>query len=114
MVTKTKRAHVEDQPNVEELTALVAELQAQVRELIAENEALRRGISTGWDELGPDATDEERRRRVRLDPRTVIHRRVAGEALPPYKPIPGTGNMDVLKLLGRRDDDEPDDDAADR
>ena len=108
MVAKTKRAHVEDRPSVEELTALVAELQAQVRELIAENEALRRGISTGWAELGPDATDEERRRRVRLDPRTVIHRRVAGEALPPFEPIPLNANIDILKLLGRRDDGEQD------
>ena len=114
MVTKTKRAPAEQQQrSVEELAALVAELQAQVRELIAENEALRRGISTGWDELGPDATDEERRRRVRLDPRTVIHRRVAGEALPPFEPIPINANFDVLKLLGRRDDDEQDDEPTD-
>ena len=114
MVTKTKRAPTEEQQRtVEELTALVAELQAQVRELIAENQDLRRGISTGWDELGPDATDEERRRRVRLDPRTVVHRRVAGEEPPPFEPFPGGGSeggkIDVLKLLGRRDDDEQDD-----
>jgi hypothetical protein len=102
MVAKPKR------PSVEELMALVAELQEQVRALLAENEALRRGAFTRWDESVPGETDEERWERIARDPRVVVHRRPAGP-LPPFEPIPGAGNMDVLKLLGRRDDqdDEP-------
>lgn len=92
--------------NKEELVELVGQLQAQVRELIAENEALRAGAFTRWDEPGSGETDEERWQRIAHDPRVVIHRRPAGP-VPPFEPIgAGTGNIDVLKLLGRRDDDD--------
>ena len=93
-----------------ELLELVAKLEEQVRELIAENEALRHGAFTRWNEPVPGETDEERRQRIARDPRVVVRRRPAGP-LPPFEPI-GTerGNIDVLKLLGRRDDE--DDQAA--
>jgi hypothetical protein len=93
------------EPRIAELQALVAELQAQVRELIAENEALRRGAFTRWNEPVPGETEEERRERIARDPRVTTYRRPAGP-LPPYQPVPGEGQMDVLKLLGRREDSD--------
>ena len=87
---------------------MVIQLQAQVRELIAENEALRAGAFTGWNGPVPGETDEERWQRMARDPRVTVRRRPAGP-LPPFEPIGvGTGNIDVLKLLGRRDDDDGD------
>jgi hypothetical protein len=101
------------QLTVEELVDLVTRLQAQVRELIAENEALRRGAFTRWDEPVPGETDEERQQRIMRDPRVVVRRRPAGPVAPYEPKIRLSGEVDVLKLLGRRDDDEPES-AADQ
>ena len=92
------------QLTVEELVDLVTALQAQVSELMAENEALRRGAFTRFDEPVPGETDEERQQRIARDPRVTVRRRPAGP-LPPFKPFPGNNKIDVLKLLGRRDDE---------
>ena len=95
-----------DQLSVEDLKALVLTLQQQVREIQEENERLRAGAFTRWDQPVPSETDEERSKRITGDPRVTVHRRPAGP-LPPFEPwIRLEGNVDVLRLLGRRDDDD--------
>lgn len=98
------------QLTAEALADLVAALQVQVRELIAENEALRRGAFTRWNEPVPGETDEERADRIARGPRVTVRRRPAGP-VPPFKPFPGPNSFDILKLLGRRDDGDEESDG---
>ena len=52
--------------------------------------------------------DEERREKLRRDPRVVVRRRGDGARTPFQPAIRVTEQVDVLELIGRRDDDEPD------
>ena len=83
-------AEVKDLTHVE-LVELVAALQAQVRELIAENEALRKGAFTRFDEPVEGETDEERDQRIARDPRVTVYRRPAGPL--PVRTSPGQQHL---------------------
>lgn len=90
---------------VEELRALVVALQQQVREIQAENERLRAGAFSRSDEPVAGESEEERQRRIAGDPRVTVRRRPVGP-VPPFEPMRGFDGLDILKLLGRREDEE--------
>ena len=107
-------------PTFEELVARVAELAARVEAVEQENARLRAELADGsTDGTAGDAMSSERAvddeeslaeflKRLRRQPEVIVRRRPPGPFVP-YKPtirVVG-GERDVLKLLGRCDD-EPD------
>ena len=107
-------------PTFEELVARVAELAARVEAVEQENARLRAELADGSrDGTAGDAVPSERPvddeeslaeflERLRRQPEVIVRRRPPGPFVP-YKPwmqVVG-GERDVLKLLGRCDD-EPD------
>ena len=107
-------------PTFEELVARVEELAARVEALEQENDRLWAELDTGSNDgaandavsAGRPGDDEDplaaRLERLRQEPGVIVRRRPPGPFVPyrPWMQVIG-GERDVLKLLGRYDD-EPD------